>query len=250
MTPARACPTARLVDRHFALRIRPREERALREHLSGCQACAERYERHLALAPLDPRAPEAKSRLAVGLGLQPRRAPRTVPILAAATACALLAGIVLLRPAGGGGRYAARGGAASRLLIYRVPAGAAPTPVADRIARSDELAFAYENGAKRRHLLVFGVDEHRHVYWYHPAWDDAAADPVAVGISIAGGVHELPEAIGHAYDGSELVLYALFTDEALSVRTVEQWISTTEPGDGFRQIPADEQQRIRLQVNR
>lgn len=251
MTPVRGCPTARLVDRHFAMRIRPSQEKDLRKHLIGCQACTARYERHLALASLDPRAADAKRRLAVGLGLQGRRAPRAVPVLAAAAACALVAGLLLLRPwSGGGARYAARGSAGSRLFIYRVPDGAAPAPVADRIARSDELAFAYENRARRRHLLVFGVDEHRHVYWYHPAWDDAAADPVAVAISTAAGIHELPEAIGHAYDGSELMLYALFTDEALSVRTIEQWVSAAEPGDAFPQIPADEQQHMRLQVNR
>lgn len=251
MTRLRACPTARLVDRHFALRIRLREERALREHLTGCQACAARYERHLALASLDPRAADSKSRLAVGLGLEARRASRAIPVLAAAIACALVAGIVLLRPSGeGGARYAARGAAPSRLFIYRVPEGAAPAPVTDRIGRGDELAFAYENGARRRHLLVFGVDEHRHVFWYHPAWDDGSADPVAVAISTAAGVHELPEAIGHAYDGSELMVHALFTDEALSVRTVEQWISAAGPGEAFPQIPADQQQHMRLQVNR
>lgn len=251
MTSTRACPTARLVDRHFALRIRPREERRLREHLSSCRLCSERYQRYLALAPLEPRAPDAKRRLSVGLGLQPRRAPRSLPLLAAAAVCALVTGIVLLRPSGGGdGGVAARGDAGSRLFIYRVPPGAAPTPVADRIARSDELAFAYENGAGRRRLLVFAVDEHRHVYWYHPAWEDAAVDPVAVAISTSPGVHELPEAIGHAYDGSELVLYALFTDEPLSVRTIEQWISGAEPGAPFPRIPLDEQQRMRLQVNR
>ena len=245
------CPTARLVDRHFSLRIRPREERTLRAHLTGCQTCAARYERYLALAPLDPRAASAQSRLAVGLGLQRRHAPRAVPVLTAAAVCALLAATVLLRPSSrGGARYAPRGGDASRLFIYRVPAGEAPTPVDHRISSHDELAFAYENGTGRRRLLVFAVDEHRHVYWYHPAWDDPAADPVAIAISTAAGVHELPEAIGHAYDGSELMLYALFTDEALSVRTVEQWIAAAGPGEAFPRIPAGDQQHTRLQVNR
>jgi hypothetical protein len=251
MTPLRACRTARLVDRHFALRISPREERALREHLTGCQACAARYERHLALESLNPSAANGKNRLAVGLGLEARRASRAIPVLAAIAACALLAGIILLRPSDGNvAHYSARGDTASRLFIYRVPEGGAPTPIADRIARSDELAFAYENGAGRRHLLVFAVDEHRHVYWYHPAWDEAARDPVAVAISTAAGVHELPEAIGHAYDGSELTVHALFTDEALSVRTVERWISTAEPGAPFPKIAADEQQQVRVKVNR
>jgi hypothetical protein len=251
MTRSRACPTASLVDRHFALRIRPREERTLREHLSSCRICSDRYERYLVLWPLDPRAPDAKRRLAVGLGLSPRRVPRSVPLLAAAAVCAFLIAIVLVRPSSGNARgVVARGGAGSRLFIYRVRSGAAPTPVADRIAQSDELAFAYENGAGRRRLLVFAVDEHRHVYWYHPAWEDAAADPVAVAISTAGGVHELPEAIGHAYDGNDLVLYALFTDEPLSVRTIEQWSSRAEPGVPYPNVPVDEQQRVRLQVNR
>lgn len=251
MNTTPACSTARLVDSHFGLRIRPREERTLREHLSSCTVCSARYHRHLALAPLDPRAPDARSRLAVGLGLRPRRARRSVHLLAAAAVCALLTGIVLLRPAGGGDSgVTARGDAGCRVVIYRVPPGATPTPVADGIARSDELAFAYENGGGRRRLMVFAVDEHRHVYWYHPAWEDAAANPVSVAISTAAGIHELPEAIGHAYDGHELVLYALFTDEPLSVRTIEKWISGAEPGAPFPNIPVDEQQRTRLQVNR
>ncbi len=251
MTSSRECPAARLVDRHFALRIRPRDERRLREHLGGCATCTVRYHRHLALAPLDPRAPEAKSRLAVGLGLRPRRAPRGLPILAAAAVCAVLAGIALLRPSGGGdGAVAARGDSRCRLFIYRLPPGAAPTPVVDHIGRSDDLAFAYQNGAGRRRLLVFAVDEHRHVYWYHPAWDDPAADPVAVAISTAAGVHELPEAIGHAYDGNQLMLYALFTDEPLSVRAIETWMTRGEPGEAFPSVSVDEQQRVRLQVNR
>lgn len=248
MTREPSCPNTHLVDRHFEMRIRPGEERSLRKHIQDCAACRDRYARHLAVARLDPRAPEPRERLAVGLGLR-RRRNRAVPILAAGAACAMIMGIVALRnraPADSG--YAKRGTGASRVFVYRVPPGRDPTIADHQIARGDDLAFAYENGAERKYLLVFAVDEHRHVYWYHPAWIDEGEPPVALAISTAAGIHELPEAIGHSYDGSELMLYAVFTDQPLSVRDVEERMSSHGLGEPVIGIPVEDQQRIKFGV--
>jgi hypothetical protein len=243
-----ACAERHLVDRHFDLRIRPAEERSLREHLAGCAACRDRYARHLALSALDPRAPNSRDRLAVGLGLRRRRA-RVGPILAAAAACATIASVVALRYRNTDDlTFAERGEATSRLFVYRVRPGEAPSIAGHQIAGADELAFAYENGRRRKYLLVFAVDEHRHIYWYHPAWTDERATALATVISTAPGVHELPEAIGHSYDGSTLVLHAVFTNQALSVRDMEERMSHLEPGDPIAEIPAEDQQRISLGV--
>ena len=64
-----------LVDAHFAGRIAPVRERRMREHLPGCASCSRYYEKHLVLASLDPRAPSAQERMAVGLGIAPAVAP-------------------------------------------------------------------------------------------------------------------------------------------------------------------------------
>ncbi|WP_426756059.1 hypothetical protein [Myxococcus sp. Y35] len=64
-----SCDLLPLVDSHFSGRIAPPDERRMREHLPDCAHCRERYERQLLLARLDPAAPDARTRLARGLGL-------------------------------------------------------------------------------------------------------------------------------------------------------------------------------------
>jgi len=215
------CGRTRAVDRHFAGALGPRRERALRQHLPACEVCRARYERHLLLAPLDPRALPAERRIAIGLGLRPGRAWRR-PALAAAAAAAALCALLLIGRSGPS-EFTARGphSRPAQLLVYRVPPGGSPVRAGRSMAAADELAFAFENPHGWRRLLVFGVDEHLHIYWYHPAWTEASSDPSAVPIASTG---ELPEAISHRYDGRRLVLHAVFTDEAITVRQVEAMI--------------------------
>ena len=87
---------------------------------------------------------------------------------------------------------------------------------------ADDLAFAYSNPVGKRFLMVFGVDEHRHVYWFHPTWPVGQPAPVAVRAVEGPGPHELPGAIHHALDGRRLSVYAAFSDRALGARTVEE----------------------------
>lgn len=227
------CSAQRLVDRHFAGTIQPAAERELRTHLPDCVACRNYYGRHLVLATLDPFAKPGEERIAIGLGLAPGAVPRTVAVVLrrpAALAMAALAACLLLwvvRPSPGPGELQARGGeSAQRVWAYRVTPGAKPTELGDVLAARDELAFAFDNPDKARRILIFGVDEHTHVYWYHPAWTDPATNPTAV--PAPAGRHELPEAVAHDLDGTWLTLYAVLTDDPITVREVEQSITRAD----------------------
>jgi hypothetical protein len=228
----------RHIDAHFAGRIAPEAERALRAHLPACDGCRAHYENHLLLAELDPRAPDARARLGAGLGLRAggpaprRRVLGAIGVVGAAAAAAAV--LVVAAPARRGevDGFAARGtgagtpaGGGNELRVFRLRRGERPAPAREAIARTDELAFAYRNPARRERLLVFGADEHGHVYWYHPAWSDEADNPVAVVISTAPGQHELPTAILHPLDGRRLDIVGLFVSRPVAVREVEQAIA-------------------------
>jgi hypothetical protein len=231
------CAERRLIDRHFAARITPREESALRAHLLDCDACRERYRRHMLYAELVPGRPGMTERLAVGLGVSPAPAapapaPAPVPsrrtwVLAAAAAAACLS---LVGKSQIGrlpeSEFGVRGSASldvgrPALEIYRVTE-TGPTRLSEGwMSARDELAFAYRNPAGFARLMVFGVDDRGDIYWFHPAWTEAGQDPVAVAVAAGEGPFELPEAIHHDVRGSRLRIVALFTNEALSVRAVE-----------------------------
>ena len=223
----------RSIDEHFAGRASPAREAELRAHLPTCAECRRRYERHLVLASLDPRAPSAETRLAAGLGL-PSRARRQSRWAWATFAVTAAAAVALWWPSGAGrvgagGEPVARGvGNPPALLVYDV-AGAGIARVSDRIRRGDELAFGYTNPGGLRYLLVFGTDEHGHVYWFHPAWPVGAPPPAAVEARPGLGPYELPEAVRHDFDGHTLRVTAVLSDERLGVDAVER---------GGRALPA------------
>jgi hypothetical protein len=216
-----SCAKAHLVDRHFS----GGDAAELFAHLPACDACRERYQRRLLVERLDPRAPGPKARLRSALGLPaPRRA---WGLWLGAPASALAAALVLVMAAQKG--FVARGGAGpSALEIHRAAGGA----VDQSVKSGDELAFAYRNPAKKRRLLVFAVDEHHHVFWYHPAWEKPSDDPVAIAIAADAALHELPEAVAQPLDGRELRVKAWFLDEPVTVKQAEALLSQgrTPPG--------------------
>jgi len=223
-----SCRERRLVDAHFAGRIDPRDEQRLRRHLEGCAACRERYERQQMLSVVDPGALPFEERMGRGLGLRRRRRAVVWPLVAlsAAAAAALL---VVFWP-GLTGREAelgVRGGGGGRaplvrLVAYRIAEGRRASFLGESIAPRDELAFAYVNRAGKRYLMVFGVDERRRVYWYHPAWQDAATSPRAVPIRPGADLRELPHAVSHDLAGDSLTLCGVFLDRQLTVKEVER----------------------------
>jgi hypothetical protein len=243
----------RAIAAHFAGRASPRREAAMRDHTLGCAACHGYYQRHLILARLDPTAPEAKSRIARGLGLtadrRPARRPAAVAaallLVPAAAALLLVArpeGTRLARDAAGPNAFVPRGGPtvtgqAPALWIYRIGRDAAgggdrrPHIANGTMSARDELAFAYANPSGRRFVLIFAVDPHRHVHWFHPAWPPGAEHPNAVPAKPGPGPHELPEAIRHDFDHQDLIVHALFADRALEVETVEQAVRAAATWD-------------------
>lgn len=233
----------RAITAHFAGRAVPRVESAMRLHILDCAPCRGYYERHLLLARLDPAARPAEERIARGLGLGQRQwqrgdrrsLPRRAAWLAAFAMPAAAAVVLLLRPdrvprrpeaPQTAGAFVARSvaGAVARdpaLWIYRVGADGRTRLATDQIQATDELAFAYANPGGQPYLLVFGVDEHRHVYWFHPAWAPGQSPPVAVTAAPGPGPHELGEAIRHGLDGRRLLVRALLADRPLAVAEVE-----------------------------
>jgi hypothetical protein len=231
-----SCEMKSLVDRHFSGKLRPEEEKKLRDHLSSCRSCRSHYEHLMLQSRIDPKSMDARSRIAVGLGILPRRKSPMPSLLALSAALAAALMLIVFLP-GNPGReegFAARGheGGQVNLLVYRLQPGKPPALAAGEISRSDELAFAYENRTGKKRLLVFGVDEDKYIYWYHPAWTKESDNPVAVPIQSDDAIHELPAAVAHQIQGSSLRIYAIFTDEPISVRQAEEMIRNRELSEG------------------
>lgn len=236
-----SCAHLRRVDDHFRARLAPADEQALRQHLPACTSCHARYERHLLLEQLHPQRPGAKPRLARALGLRPPRRLRLAwPFLGLTVAGAAAAVLLFLRlpdrP-----EFAARGGApptlaaAPEVQIFRIAPGGRPEAVAGTVSAHDELGFSYRNPTDQRRLLLFARDAHDHFYWYRPAWTREDDDPVAPPTEDGPAPHELGDVVAHHLDADRIVLFAVFTQAPLSVRTVEA-LARTQPLERL-QIP-------------
>jgi hypothetical protein len=219
------------ISAHFEGRGHSSDERAMRLHFEDCEACRRHYARYWTLAALDPHALDAQERLGRGLGLHERRwglpGGSTWPVRAWLFAVASIAGValLLLRRNPSPPEFTARGvgpGAPVTVEVYHASSGR-PLALADGMLRaSDELAFAYSNRGQYPYLAVCGIDEHQHVYWYHPAWSSAAQDPRSIPIEGSGRVEELPEAISQALEGRRLRLISVFSRAPLRVRELER----------------------------
>lgn len=257
------CAVRSLVDRHFEGTILPVDERRLRDHLASCEACRDRYERHLIFASLDPHVLPAEERIARGLGLRdvkPRAwlgATSYASFLVVAAAAVVL---LVVPPARVEDQFTARGSQHGTELVtspsigvYRISAGpprsahpdreggvASPSTSASRpsepmlaarvIDRQDELAFTYQSHDETKtHLMIFGLDERGRVYWFHPEWTVETDNPKAIRIESDGRPHDLREAIRHRFDGVRLEIHGLFLDRPASVRDVEEQLGRRNP---------------------
>ena len=241
------CDNRRVIAAHFAGRGSPAADEIMRFHVGGCAPCRRYYDRELMLASLDPRGHKAKERIARGLGLRigapPRR--RLAAWMAAGVLIPAAAALLLVArpreaslPAAGaapdaftrrGAAGAAHDAPAPAVWIYRVARDGGIRLAEKTIRADDELAFAYSNTVSRPYLLIFGVDEHQHVYWYHPAWPAGEPPPAALRAAPGLGPHELPEAVRHHTDGRQLTIYTLLSQQRLDVRAVESAIRRAGP---------------------
>ncbi len=228
MTKSDSCKLTPLVDAHFAGKSSVAAEVEMRRHLlDGCGACRLRYTRQALLMKMQPGARNAEDRIAMGLGLSRRPRARwwlgLFPLLAAAG--------VLLLARGDGESFQSRGGPAgtaqppTELLIFRIRPDGSTERATDRLSAADELAFAYRNGEGRRHLFIFGVDEHQHVFWFSPAWTDPQKEPPAALAAGDKALHEIESAASHRYDGTRLAVHALFTDRPWRLRDLEAMVT-------------------------
>jgi hypothetical protein len=237
------CDQRTYVDDHFAGRLAVARERQMRTHLVDCGDCRDRYQRHLALSRLDPRALGFEDRMRRGLGLAPAGlAGRTVGLTAFAFTLAMGAFLLLPRlpalmhpeAAETADGFHARGGGPNRVPLafamddrgsavsaFRTNGPGAPAPALDRIHIQDELAFAYRNGGGWSHLMVFARNPGGNVFWFYPQWTDAAADPVGVQLASNPGTHELSTAVRHDLAAGNLEFCAVMSRQALSVHQVE-----------------------------
>ena len=237
----------------------PAAEKEMRAHLPTCADCHELYERHLLLATLDPAGVPMETRLARGLGMRPAPVARRaffgwLSLCGAAAAAIILMGnlregasrqaipatptaparesVAGMATRGSGANIAAA--LMPEVEIYRIFTGRqgsrTPERASDFVYAGDELAFAYLNPARKSKLMVFAVDEHGHVYWYYPGWSDVMENPTAVSISAEPGLHQLPAAVLHKFDGERIMIHALFTDQELSVRQVEAEVAAVQSG--------------------
>jgi hypothetical protein len=241
---------------HFAGRISPAMEAAMRAHLLGCGDCDARYRRHLLLARLDPRALPAQDRLGRGLGFRGGRSSEHRRTHWALALCIPVAALLLLALSPRGVRpgaiqsvtapsttddFAARGGSkgGSSFWVYHLGPDGAPRLAAHTIGRADELAFAYSNARGNRFLMIFGVDEHRHVYWFHPGWSGAPPEPPALSAQAGPGPFELPEALRQPLEPGRLRVYAAFSDRPLDPMVLEDAIRAAGDSDPAPALSAE-----------
>lgn len=155
-----------------------------------------------------------------------------------AVAALLAMGFIVTRPAlpamPGGGQVgsSSEGVASTELLrVYRIRTGLPPELVKGELRAVDELVFTYENVAGKKWLLIYGVDEHGHVYWFHPRGTGTDAGLAAVPALAGVGPHELTEPVSNALDGKKLTLHGVFSDERLTVKRVESLLRGRGPDE-------------------
>ncbi len=91
----------------------------------------------------------------------------------------------------------------------------------------DALLFTIHNRPESpyRYAMIFGFDDRGEIYWYYPAYTDAAEDPVSIPAPASDQPIALEEAVRHRLHPGWLRVVGLFSRSPLDVRSVEATVA-------------------------
>jgi hypothetical protein len=127
------------------------------------------------------------------------------------------------------------------LNAFRLSGNGPPEPLHGVLHVDDGLLFSYTNlgPAPFSHLMVFGIDEQRHVYWYYPAFLDPRDNPTGITIEKGASRVALDEVVAHRYRAGRLTVFGLFSDRAFSVSDVERAVEHGTGGSAALEAALD-----------
>jgi hypothetical protein len=222
----------------------------LDRHVEACPACRAAREELDAIAsrirPLPGEIDERELARDVAtlirlekLPERPRRWPYAVAPLAVAAAIA----IAFVRPPDDG--FTARAGGEAEpdrwvsIEAHRAKKdGAGYENVGADIAASDALVFSVLNRPEspHRYAMILAFDERGEIYWYHPAYVDAAANPRSIEVPAARDPTTLADAVRHPLAPGWLCVVGLFSKRPLDVVSVEAVVKRTLAGRRITEI--------------
>lgn len=243
--------------RYFEGELTQSRAAELERHVETCEACAiARDETRALFDDLFDAPPRLLATDLVAGVFERIEAPvprRKRTWVLAPLAAAAVIGAVFMLPRSESSDFRAKSSATSAaddwvgLTAFTMEAGSVPKPIENAIASDHALAFSYRNIGPRpfENLMIFAVSGRGEVYWYYPAYDDAATDPASV--SVRAGAFDLPDRVTHALSPGPLFVYGLFTREPRTVRGIEALVGTITPGE---RLPVEDagQHVLRLEV--
>lgn len=217
----------------------PEQTRALRQHMTECERCAQQYARLHRLEQLmdgrtTPRG-QVDRMLAMtdavldDLDVPPKvKSPRrwwwsAGPVLAMAAAVLLLVDAkgTLLGLTPRGNEIDTR----SWVSVYAKPPGSRAIRLepGERLPADAGLIFDYTNldDSDARYMLIAGRDSAGRVHWYHPAFRSEADDPRSVAIEAGVDKQLLDEVLYADHAEGALEVCAAFTKAPLRVRDID-----------------------------
>jgi hypothetical protein len=126
------------------------------------------------------------------------------------------------------------------------------------IKSEDALVFSLENRPESpyRHAMIFAFDDRGQIFWYYPAYTDAAQNPVSIPAPASSKPIALEEAVRHRLEPGWLRVVGLFSRAPLDVKSVEEIVSHEIAEKGgvrlLERIPIEEtgQHSFLLRVSR
>ena len=120
----------------------------------------------------------------------------------------------------------------TNLTAYVTDGTATSQLLGPTMKQGDALLFSYTNNGRIpfTYIMIFAVDSAGAVYWYFPGFHRVGTDPVSIPIETDARDVELKELVRHQMAPGTLMLFGLFTDEAVPVSRIEQIVKrlTTE----------------------